>query len=125
MRLAPALVVLLAGCPRQSTGGDDYYIPPGGYVPGGCSMDSECGTGNVCARDGECLSASEVISVHINWTVNGAAASEATCANGPDWFVDFSDGFSGGGFGFAPVPCKAGVLSVDKLPSRVLDVDVG
>src|SRR5262249_47345502 len=101
-----------------------YYIPPGGYAPGGCEKDSDCG-GDVCARDGECLAPSEVMSIHISWTVNGQAPSDAACANGPDWFVDFSDGFSGGGFGFAPVPCKAGVFSVDKLPNRYVDVDLG
>jgi hypothetical protein len=123
MRYALA-VVLLAGCPRQSSTGDDTYIPPGGYEPGGCHADSDCSP-DLCTRDGECLSASEIWSTRLTWTISGQTASDATCTSGPDFYVQFDGPVEGDGVGFAPVPCNAGIFSVDKLPRRFQSVSIG
>jgi len=115
----------MAGCPSSGSGDDGYYLPPGGYFPNTCEQDSDCGNSNlVCARDGECLTTDEVKPIRVNWTVNGGPASEAVCANGPDFFLDFNDTYQSG-FGFAPVPCQSGVFSVDKMPARYFQVEIG
>lgn len=128
MRLALALPLLLAACIQQTypdpppdpdpqpgwgtgpggTGGDDYY---------GCHQDVECGTASlVCARDGECLSASDVKTIHVAWTVNGQPANTTTCATMPHLDLTFFD-TQEEQFGFSPVPCAEGKFTVDKLPS--------
>src|SRR4051794_32585580 len=128
MRLA-LLPLLCSACIQQTfpdpgpdTGGD----PNGGWGTGpggtggntsfGCGGDAECGTGNVCARDGECLPSSEVRTVHVAWTVSGTAASADTCLGAPHLDLTFSDAQQEQ-FGFSPVPCAEGKFTVDKLPS--------
>jgi hypothetical protein len=117
------LAVLLAGCPSPNSGDDSYYIPPGGFPPSGCHQDSDCAP-DVCTRDGECLPSSEVHAIRVNWTVNGGPASDAACTNAPDFYLNFNAD-SQDGVGFAPVPCKSGVFSVDKMPSRFQQVEIG
>ena len=113
MRVAlAAVVVCLAGCPMTSTN-----------TSGDCKTDSQCG-GGVCARSGECLAASEVRSVVVKWTVKGEPASTATCTH-PDLYVQFDGSDYGDTLGFAPVPCREGTFSVDKLPKRYLQVELG
>src|SRR5579862_660754 len=101
---------LFAGCAQQgdgSSGGDPGWgSGPGGYggtSSFGCESDSDCGSTNVCARDGECLPASEVRVIHVSWTLQGAAASAATCTSASDLEITFGDAEDQ--FGFAPVPC--------------------
>lgn len=118
------MVVLLGGCLQQT-----YSDPPpsgssGGWGTGpggtggdtsyGCHKDDECG-GDVCARDGECMPADDVVTVHVTWTVNGQAASTDSCASTPNLDLTFF-GSQGDEFGFAPVPCVEGKFTVDKLP---------
>jgi len=131
MRLALALC-LLSGCLIQEPQDDDPYYDygSGGGNPGsgwgggngppttyGCQSDSACGTGNVCARTGECLPASQVRVVHTLWTVNGMAASTTTCANAPDLSITFTNSY-GEEWGYTPVPCRAGKHTIDKFPTR-------
>jgi hypothetical protein len=94
----------------------------GGTTGFGCQADSECG-GLTCARTGECLAASEIRIVHTNWTLKGAAASDATCTKAPLLAITFTSP-QGEMFGYAPVPCDAGKHTVDKLPIRFNEVQL-
>jgi hypothetical protein len=110
MRALLVATVALAGCGSDGSGT--------------CMTDSQCG-GDVCARDGECLPASEIQSVKVTWTIRGQAASAMTCAASPSFLLQF-DGYSyGDSFGYAPVPCMEGQFTMDKLPTRFVQVDVG
>jgi hypothetical protein len=106
-----ALVLACAGCPG---GGTDE-----------CKLDSECGGTAVCARNGECLPASEVRAVRITWTIRGMPASDSTCAPSPDFYLSFQGTTPDDTFGYAPVPCDAGLFVVDKLPRRYVSVEIG
>ena len=111
-----ASTVSLGACltPPPDQGG--WTGPNGDPVDGECHKDTDCPSASVCARDGSCYAPSDVTTVHINWTVGGMPASDATCKNAPDLSVDFEgDGY--GGLGYAPVPCKSGKFTVDKLPA--------
>lgn len=134
VRFALAALCLAAGCVIQPNTGDDTYYPPpdnGGWGSGygggggasgyGCHADSECPTGFICARNGECLGPSSVRIIHVNWTVNARAASDATCAATPNLDLTFRDANSDL-FGFSPVPCKAGRFTIDKMPFRFTSV---
>src|SRR5205823_12961136 len=83
-----AIFALLAGCMQQDPG---PYMDPGPGPTGGsgCSSDSQCG-GQVCARDGSCVSAADVFTVHVNWTVKGAPADPTSCSSHPDLDLNFS-----------------------------------
>ena len=110
MRAVAAIALLLAGCP----GGTD----------GECKIDDDCSSSRVCARNGECLAPSEVRFARVTWTIRGMAANAATCAATPDFFILFY-AQPGDTFGFQPVPCAAGVFSIDKLPTRFVSVEIG
>jgi len=107
---ALAVLLLCTGCPS----GD-----------GECKVDSDCGTGNVCSRNTECLPASEVRSVRVTWTIRGQPANAMLCAPTPDFYLMFQATQLNDEFGYAPVPCKAGVFSIDKLPRRFVSVEIG
>ena len=100
----------LAGCPNKQ--------------PALCESDSQCGA-NVCARNGECLPASEVRAVRVTWTIQGMPASATTCASTPSLYIQFDGSTVQDSFGYAPVPCQEGVFSIDKLPSRFGQVELG
>jgi hypothetical protein len=130
MRIALALL-LFAGCIQQTTSDPGPGPDPGGWGtgPGGtggtpgtwCQADADCGGGGfVCARDGECLTSSQVRTVHVTWTLQGSAASAATCAAAPDLDITFID-TSDSQFGFSPVPCVEGKFTIDKLPTRYIE----
>jgi len=102
--IATALLLACAGCPIQQ--GRE------------CSVDLECDSGQVCARDHACAAPSEVRVVHALWTINGAPASIEAC-NGFDLFISFfGDNQEADSLGFDPVPCETGTFTVDKLPVR-------
>lgn len=117
-RVTLLVTLLIGGCVDSSSSDPGWDPQPGGPPVGGfCQQDSDC-PGQVCARDGSCLSASDVYTVHVSWTLRGQPASATTCAAANDLVVDF------GGFGFAPVPCSEGKFSVDKLPVFYSQVSV-
>jgi hypothetical protein len=98
-------LVALAGC-------------SGGHSSTSCTLDTQCQSGEVCARDEQCSPASQVRALKITWTIRGAPASATTCASSPSFSLWFdSPGLS---FGFEPVPCMEGQFTIDKLP---LDYD--
>jgi hypothetical protein len=105
------LLLLLAGCP-DTTGSD-------------CQVDGDCGGNNVCARNGECISPSDARGVRVTWTLRGMAASATTCARTPNFYVMFSSPARSDTYGYEPVPCAAGLFSVDKLPKRFNAVELG
>ena len=124
-----ALALLLAGCIQQTY--SDPPPGPGGWGTGpggtggdtsfGCHADSDCGT-DVCARNGQCLPASDVRTVHVTWTMSGEPAGTATCGASPD--LDLTFFTSSDQFGFSPVPCAEGKFTVDKLPSWYESVEL-
>jgi hypothetical protein len=127
-----ALALLAAGCLQQPD--DPTPIPPSPPSPAPtptpppsppppppspgayCTVDTDCPADQVCARDAACTAPSEVHWVHVRWTVDGATADATTCAAAPDLLVDIGNFTDGEGFGVAPVPCVAGLYSVDKIP---------
>ena len=114
MRIAAfALLGCLAGC-SLTTGGSN----------GECSRDSQCGD-DVCARSNECMSRSAVRPVAVRWTINGAAADATACAAHPNLYVQFESADYGDTLRIAPVPCQDGAYTIDKVPKRYLQVELG
>jgi hypothetical protein len=99
---AIALMACLVGCSLTSSSG------------GECVNDSQCGD-EVCARGGECTARSNVRSVMVKWTVEGTAASVASCSAHPDLFLRFDGTDYGDTLKFAP----------DTLPKRYQQVELG
>ncbi len=127
MKVALA-ALLLAGCIIEPPDSGDDYPSGGGWGSGwgggsgttgyGCHADTECGNGNVCARNGQCTAASAVRVVHTTWTLRDQEASDTSCANAPKLDITFSVDSGYDMFGFSPVPCDAGKYTIDKLPLR-------
>jgi len=112
MRIAAfALMAGLVGCSLTPSGGE-------------CQSDSQCGD-DVCARSGECLARSNIRSVTVTWTVNGAPADAASCTTHPDLYLQFDGADYGDTLRFAPVPCREGRFPIDKLPKRYVQVELG
>jgi hypothetical protein len=109
VRLALA-IVLCAGCP----GGDSE-----------CKVDSDCGAGNVCARNTDCLPASEVRVVRVTWTIRGFPPNDMLCSRTPDFYLLFASNQVNDTYGYQPVPCKVGLFTIDKLPRRFVAVEIG
>jgi ABC-type Fe3+-citrate transport system substrate-binding protein len=105
------VLLVLAACGSTSTHSE-------------CMADTDCG-GEVCARDGECLPAAEVRFVKLSWTIRGSAASPTTCAQSPSFYVQFDSLDVNDSFGYSPVPCEQGQFTVDKLPKRYVQAEMG
>ena len=97
----------------------------GGGSGGDCTIDDDCGGAAVCARSSECLPASEVRVVRVTWTIRGMPASDTTCGATPDFYLLFAAPSFNDTFGYEPVPCRAGLFTVDKLPRRFVSVEIG
>ncbi|HSD90916.1 MAG TPA: hypothetical protein VLB44_25505 [Kofleriaceae bacterium] len=110
MRALAPLLVLLAGCPG---GGGD------------CQIDQDCSGSEICARNGECHAASDVRTIHVTWTIRGMPASSTTCATTPNFYILFSSPQVSDTYGYEPVPCAAGLFTIDKLPKRFNAVELG
>jgi hypothetical protein len=113
MRIALVIAVALAAA--CSGGGTE------------CSMTGEddCTGGLVCARSSECLPPEEIWKVSISWTVRGQVANATSCAPAPSLYLLFYSGTPGDEFGYQPVPCVAGLFTMDKLPRRFTGVEIG
>ena len=89
-------------------------------VFGVCSSDSDCG-GDVCARSGECLDASDVAPpVTFSWTINGAVPNTALCAPHPIMHLVLWADDSDLSLTLA-IPCAYGAgLVLDRIPLNLL-----
>jgi hypothetical protein len=105
-------LALLAGC---SSGGWE----------GDCVIDDHCRGSEVCARDRSCVLPTEVRAVRATWTVRGEPASTLTCAQHPDLTIRFLSDVSEDALVYAPVPCRIGQFTIDKLPLRYRRVNLG
>ena len=109
---ASLLLLVLAACPSSSTNSS-------------CMVDTDCGGGEVCTRNMECLAPSDVYSVKVTWTIRGSAANASTCAASPDFYIQFDGPEQRDTFGYEPVPCDPGQFTVDKLPKRFTQAEIG
>lgn len=108
-----ALALALASCDGKGSDGDS------------CSVDTDCDSGT-CARTDRCEEPDAVRAVHVTWTVRGAAPTADSCRDLDPLEIDFDDGgLNGDGVAFAPVPCTAGLYSIDKLPLDITRVSLG
>lgn len=85
-----------------------------------CDVDADCG-GLVCTRTHECAAPDDVHVAHIFWTVTRRPADAASCANGPDVFVQLqTDPLPGMGeiAEFGPMACTLGQFTIDKLAGK-------
>lgn len=98
------VLVLCAGCPVQQ--GRE------------CSVDLECDSGQVCARDHACAAPEDVKFVQARWTINGGPADVDSCQGFSLFISFFGNNQETDSLGFEPVPCEPGQFSVDKLPVR-------
>ena len=96
-----------------------------GPTGGECNRDKDCGGGEICARDGMCALSSQVRAVVTTWTIRGLPATDATCASHPDLYIKFVGPDFNDAFGYAPVPCNLGQFTMDKLPDRYDEVELG
>ena len=71
------------------------------------------------------MARSNVRSVVVKWTIEGAAASVASCASHPELFLRFDGSDYGDTLKFTPVACIEGQFPVDRLPKRYQHVELG
>ena len=107
IRFASIAIVLLAACSHDGES---------------CTVDGDCGD-DVCARTNVCAPKSQVWSVHVTWTVNGVPPTAASCASLDPLEIGFYSQTES--IAFAPVPCIAGLYSIDKLPIEMDEVTLG
>jgi hypothetical protein len=124
LALLLAVLAPVTGCTvTASDGGEFDPIGPG--QGNGCRSDSSCGGGDVCARNGECMPASKVRSVHVTWTLSGKPADEASCSAQPELQIKILATNNGDRVDYSPVPCVAGKFSVDVLPTSFDRAELG
>jgi hypothetical protein len=115
--LVVAVSLSLVGCTQDSPTGEN--IGPGNPDPNGdpyaCHSDADCAdpdaAATTCAVDGTC---SPVRVAHVDWTVGGEPASTETCAAAPN--LDLSFSYDDQVFGYSPVPCAEGQMTIDSFP---------
>ncbi len=114
---APLVIVSLLGALVPACGG-------GSECRSGSDTD-DCGGGLVCARSSECLPPEDIYKVTVSWTVRGQIANATLCAPAPSLYLMFYSPDPGDTFGYEPVPCVAGLFTLDKLPRRFTGVEIG
>jgi hypothetical protein len=105
--LLTPFAALLAACGPLDAGGSAQY----------CSTDQQCDY--QCSRLGECLDEGEAITVRVNWTIEGQAAGETSCADIQELRLTFEpDSIRDEEVTYAPVPCELGTIYYDRMPDR-------
>lgn len=123
-------VIFVVGCrgtapPEPDAGTLVLPPPPPQGEPGSCNHGPVCSSDQVCLRgSGGCAPPDQAYTVHLRWTIGGQPATSVTCAPAPDLLVEFSAG-DAPGFGFAPVPCKAGLFTLDHVSRTIDKVSLG
>jgi hypothetical protein len=132
--IALAAAMSAAGCMDS---GPEVRYPPGGGDPGWdgppmgttCMVATDCASGQVCARDHECLDPSQARSVLVHWTILGATPDATSCAQVGVMSIEYSDSATGQLTGFSPLMCTAGQFFVDIWPAHydqtAIDARVG
>ncbi|HEY3805023.1 MAG TPA: hypothetical protein VGL61_20575 [Kofleriaceae bacterium] len=69
----------------------------------------------VCTKYDQCLPADDVRTIHVTWTVSGQPASDTSCRDAPDLALQPGVPYDLG-YGWAPIPCNEGKLTVDGIP---------
>ena len=111
-----AALALAAGCTNTS-----------GANGNACQADTDCDSG-ICARTQVCVATDHVQAVRATWTVAGAPPTAASCTSLDPLTIEFFGSTSGSSrddVAFAPVPCAAGLFSIDKLPDDIDTVSLG
>lgn len=122
MRAVIVLALVSASCMS------DYPAEPD-FAPFGqdCQQDTDCDAPGVfvCARDLKCRAVEDVRTVHVQWTVNGDAASALTC--GPDSGLDLvlDDNTFTHQLEFGPLPCEEGLFTIENLPRFFIRAALG
>jgi len=96
-------VVVLVGCAGN---GDESAERCG---------NKTCQPGELCTRTDECVAASEVRAIHVSWTLGGQPGNATTCTGKPDLSALIFSSLDRGHLMYSPVPCAAGMFSVDRL----------
>lgn len=123
------IVVALGACvpPTEDQSWEDPdpgWIDPGGDPLTGCRDDADC-PGQVCARDRACYPADRVRFARVTWTVGGKVATSLSCGDLIELHLELATAADDDGFGFAPVACRAGAFTIDKLPTRYTQAHLG
>jgi hypothetical protein len=111
------LVTLVAGCLSQrSFPTDDSPDPPG--TGNRCSSDAQCRDGALCAHNSTCMAASELRTVHVNWTVDGMPANQTVCDPLGQLEIEFGTNqpVTTAQLTFSPLACAEGKFTIDKMP---------
>jgi len=111
------LVTLVAGCLSQrSIVPDDSPDLPG--AGDRCRSDAQCRDGDLCAHNSMCMVASELRTVHVNWTVDGMPASQTVCDPLGNLEIEFgtTQPVNDPQLAFSPLACAEGRFSIDKMP---------
>jgi hypothetical protein len=113
------LATLVAGClaQRPILSSDDSADPPGG-TGNSCRSDAQCSDGALCAHNSTCIAASELRTVHVNWTVDGMPANQTACDPLGTLEIEFgtTQSVSNPQLTFSPLACAEGKFSIDKMP---------
>jgi hypothetical protein len=99
-------VIAVAGC---------NFAKPIAY--GACSSDSECASGTVCARTGDCVAPRELApAIAITWTFHGEPADATWCAQFPaaDLVLTSDDGNPD--LIVRDLPCSTAGVVLDRIP---------
>jgi hypothetical protein len=87
-----------------------------------CKVDGDC-KGNVgglvCDQASFCTDSATLQTVRARWTLKGLTPGGASCSAYSRLVVEFKSPDGATDFGFDPVPCPAGMFTINKVPSQI------